>query len=1099
MAGLTAISALTADSSIRSVSKIDKKGKLSVDGIELFIHHFDKDWKGASQINDGLTIDRQEGNLSDYHFEAKMPSRKNVSLKIEESIRQESSETLAYKAIVTPEQPLETSLLSLNSSLKLERFCGQTLLINGSKELLLPVEFDGKTTMLFSDQAKSLQIPGMNGKIIISGEFNLQVQDERNWNHQTFSIRIAFNPSKGLISRSDLNLSISYIPYKANPVNLKEAVNMGFRDETPNDQKGGWTDQGSKNDLSMLKAGIQNFGGIDFEIIDPSANNGKSCILLSGPDRYYFPENVEVKTKSLTGSYLYLLHAMAWPPAGRTQIGKITVAYADGKSTEIPVTGNLELGNWWEPAPRPNGLVVWTGENKSSYVGLYRSVFKIDKKEIKSIRFDSNKNAVWGIVAASVSDDMAPLLISMPSYITAGKEWKEIPFHKDIKKGSVLDFSSHLDAPAGKYGAIIVKDGKFVFEKRPDIPVRFYGTNLVSTAPFLDKKQAELIADRLAAAGYNAVRIHHHDTGISDSKNGRTDLNLRNIDKLDYLIYCLKERGIYITTDLFVSRIRESDEIPEFPGKKISMDAFKALAFLSDDIMKNFETFSANWMNHVNPYTKMALKDDPVLISLSLINEDNIGSQWKCEPWIAELYQKRFAEWVQQKGLKVDDPAVKQQLFTEFLVETYDRAYQRMKKFVRNLGVKAVICDQNMQNQPILALMRKHYDYVDTHGYWDHPRFPAVSWQLPSSLMNISALAKAAEVPAKLFPSRIYGMPLTITEFDFARPNFYRAEGPLLYGAYAGLQDWDGLVHFAYSHRFERMLKDTETMGHFDGATDIVKDLSQRIGIALFLWKQVKASDIKIGVPVTSLEGKDFSQAYPDSVLRLGLIAQVGTLTDKEPDKLKALITIEKQIPDVFKKYPAFDGQMPLTEILNKIQDAKIIPPKSYDEKEGIYRASTGEIELNSKVQTFKAVTTASESFILPEKQKLGGNFVSVDNQISRAVISLISTDGKALKDSKRILILHLTDTQPNKLKFGNREMTLMETWGETPFLAKKGLAELTIDSNDTEAYQAFAVTTSGERLHSVSIERNENGKVSFKLDTFAGKEPALAYELIRK
>lgn len=1101
-AAIPAATAATTPDNLAARAKVDDRGILAIDGLSFYLHHFDQEWRGSSPQHELLLNRKQQGNsAADYRLEADLTTRKNLTMKIDERIIAAAPDRLEYRTVITAPQAVNTRLLSLNASLPLERFCGMQLHLDGNRTITLPKEFNPtKSPMLFNGNVTQVLIPGPDGNLVLSGKLHLQVQDDRKWNHQEYTIRLLFNPDHGALTRSELAIDFGYRPYRATPINLRSVVNMGFADRTANDGKGGWTDQGERNDLHMLQPGPCRLKGIDFDLIDPAANSGKSCLVLSGPDREYFPAAAEVKSNLPPHRWLYLLHALAWPPAGAESIGRIVVTYGDNSTAIIPVTANIDVGNWWEPVPRPNGLVVWTGENRSSYVGLYRAAFPLKPLPIKNIRFESAKNAVWGIVAASVSDELAPGLITMPAYITAGREWHPVSDRKDIVPGSILDFSSHLDAPAGKYGRTIIRNGKLVFADRPDVPVRFYGTNLVSSAPLLSKAWAERLADRLAAFGYNAVRLHHHDNNLVLHQNGSsTELNPKTIDQIDYLIYCLKKRGIYLSTDLYVSRRLVKGELKEFPDREIGMDSFKGLAFINEAAMKNWETFSRNWLNHVNPYTGMALKDDPVLISLSLINEDNIGNSWKCEPWLAEYYQQKFAVWLKKHGLNPASARERQELMTRFLVETYSAAYARMVAFVRDLGVKTVLTDQNMQDQPILALMRKEYDYVDSHGYWDHPRFPINSWKLPSSLQNVSALARAAEVPAKNFPSRLFGKPMMITEFDFARPNFFRAEGPVLYGAYAALQDWDALFHFAYSHRSERLMRPDQTEGHFDAATDIVKLLSQRLGVALFLWRQVDPAGFAIAVPVDTIEGKDFAQRYPDAIFKLGLIAQVGTITGGGPIPagLKGLITIEKKIPAGLQKYPAFPAMTPNAEVLQPMLATGILKPQWYDPKAGIFRAATGQLELNQTAETFSAVTPGCEVFILPEKRQATGHFIRIDNREGRAVFGAVAIDRLPLSQSRRILLLHLTDSQPTKLKFGNRQMTLMETWGEGPLLVRKGVAEITLSATGS-SYRLFAVDTAGQRLYQVPGKKDSDGKPQFKLDVFAGKEPAMAYELLR-
>ena len=65
-------------------------------------------------------------------------------------------------------------------------------------------------------------------------------------------------------------------------VDLKSAVNRGFRDETAGDGRGGWFDhQGPANDMSGFKSGVRNFSGVPFRIIDPAVNGGRSCVAVS--------------------------------------------------------------------------------------------------------------------------------------------------------------------------------------------------------------------------------------------------------------------------------------------------------------------------------------------------------------------------------------------------------------------------------------------------------------------------------------------------------------------------------------------------------------------------------------------------------------------------------------------------------------------------------------------------------------------------------------------------------------------------------------------------------------------------------------------------
>jgi len=123
-----------------------------------------------------------------------------------------------------------------------------------------------------------------------------------------------------------------------------------------------------------------------------------------------------------------------------------------------------------------------------------------------------------------------------------------------------------LDAPAGKHGFAKAKGRYFHFED--GTPAKFWGTNLSFSACFPSKKEAVIIADRLAFFGFNAVRLHHMDSNFDpqgifkdiepSAQNPQmkktTVFSKKQLDKLDYLIYQLKKRGIYIDINLLVSR-----------------------------------------------------------------------------------------------------------------------------------------------------------------------------------------------------------------------------------------------------------------------------------------------------------------------------------------------------------------------------------------------------------------------------------------------------------------------------------------------------------------------------------------------------------------
>jgi len=128
---------------------------------------------------------------------------------------------------------------------------------------------------------------------------------------------------------------------------------------------------------------------------------------------------------------------------------------------------------------------------------------------------------------------------------------------------ALVDLSSLLDAPAGKNGAIEIKDGHLA---TPDgRRFRIWGVNVTGSACFPSKEDAPVVAAHLARFGINCVRFHFLDSNWSGSLfvKGRDDtraLDPEQLDLLDYFVAELKKRGIYTNLNLNVGRNYRKDD-----------------------------------------------------------------------------------------------------------------------------------------------------------------------------------------------------------------------------------------------------------------------------------------------------------------------------------------------------------------------------------------------------------------------------------------------------------------------------------------------------------------------------------------------------------
>lgn len=415
--------------------------------------------------------------------------------------------------------------------------------------------------------------------------------------------------------------------------------------------------------------------------------------------------------------------------------------------------------------------------------------------------------------------------------IRSGDAWVRLENRKEVRKGSALDFSNQglQDAPAGKYGWLKAVRGTFEFAARPGVAQRFYGVNLCFSANYLAQDEADDLVEYLVRSGYNTIRIHHHDDYWAKHPEAR--------GKLDYLIARAISRGLYITTDLYVSRKATWRELGEDRPGGPDVQLYKTLVAVDEKAYSNWLAFAKEFLCHVNPHTGRAYRDEPGMPLLSLVNEGNLGMGFG---HAKQTNPSILAAWRAFSGNptaeKVPSPWTNAQA-RDFDTMLERRFVEKATVALRALGVKALLTNDNNgsrhgEGEGATSL----YDYVDNHFYIDHPRFLDERWQLPSSCPN--------ENPVRLGQPEMFAKgyaknsvkPYAITEWNFSGPGRYRALGGILTGALAARDEWDALWRFAYSHDRRNLADDPDqTPGYFDCSTDPLSRASDRASVFLFL------------------------------------------------------------------------------------------------------------------------------------------------------------------------------------------------------------------------------------------------------------------------
>jgi hypothetical protein len=227
------------------------------------------------------------------------------------------------------------------------------------------------------------------------------------------------------------------------------------------------------------------------------------------------------------------------------------------------------------------------------------------------------------------------------------------------------------EKPAGKRGFVKTQGDALVFGD--GTPARFWGTNVTAYALFNTPKDAACQqAKRLAALGFNLVRIHHHDSPwvnpniFGDGKfakdTQRIDASMQ--DKIDNWIGCLKNEGIYVWLDLHVQRaFKPGDGIYGFDeiSKGQNQADLKGYNYVNLTIQQAMKRFAEAYVTHVNPYTGLAYKDEPAIMAMLITNENDITHHFgnkllpdKGVPDHNKIYMSEASAFAERQGLPTD-------------------------------------------------------------------------------------------------------------------------------------------------------------------------------------------------------------------------------------------------------------------------------------------------------------------------------------------------------------------------------------------------------------------------------------------------------------
>ncbi|NQT30217.1 MAG: beta-galactosidase, partial [Candidatus Saganbacteria bacterium] len=692
------------------------------------------------------------------------------------------------------------------------------------------------------------------------------------------------------------------------------------------------------------------------------------------------------------------------------------------------------------------------------------------------------------------------------SFITDTSNWFEFQAPKPNKGGTATDVSFLLDPPAGKHGFMKVKDGHFYFAD--GTRAKFWGANLYAPDIFVEHEKAEEIAERLARYGCNLVRIHHLDAfwanpNIFDpDKNDTQHFSKKSLDQLDYFIYALKKRGIYVFMDLLVDRqFKEEDKVADW--QKVKRGA-KISGFYNRRIIELQKQYAKKLLLHYNPYTKKRYVDEPAIASYKLINEAMlfyISTMFDVSPyylkeldglwnkWLIKTYGSRsklVTAWTDKYNrcdlaedenpalgnVRRGDTLLKFQRggyekiermrdmdtmrFYAGLQESY---YKEMAAYLKKLGTRVPLSGSNHWiNVAADVKTNAVLDYVDRHRYWDHPKYGYGTNIVFEDLPMVKYPKEA--LPNNFAFYRVADMPYVISEWNSCFPNEYRHEAPLMMASYALLQDWDAVIQFSYNGKeWGSLMKD-----NFDTST--WPNVFGQWPAAALLFYRGDASEAKNVLEET-----------------LGPNQLYGPIFEDDPIAGEALLPLisKTQIRFADKKKP-FDPD-PLLE-------------KFHDEKEKTIISDTGELVWDYGQGIFSIETDRTQALVgFIGDKKLTLKNLSVSSRTPFVALCLSSLSEQPINKAPRLLLTAASRIENRGQKY-NAVKTQLKQLGYTPIMMEGVSANIVISTKlKPKKVSVFALDMNGNRIKEIAAQ-TFGQSIGFTIEP---KDKAMFYEIILK
>jgi hypothetical protein len=627
-----------------------------------------------------------------------------------------------------------------------------------------------------------------------------------------------------------------------------------------------------------------------------------------------------------------------------------------------------------------------------------------------------------------------------------GKTWAFNPGTDVYATTSLLDLRDLNEKQAGETGFIKLSADGNDFVKGDGSPIRFWAINTT-----VYRKDDTTLADHarfIAKRGVNMVRWHGQIPSKDKSAPlGEIDTEAR--DQLWRLVAAMKKEGIYVTLSPYWAN----------PGVASVGKNLHGHLFVDDTLEAAYKSWLDKLLKPKNPYTGVALKDEPALAIVQLQNEDSLLF-WTVNNLIkgplADKLSKLFASWLKDKygdlnkaeqawksasvngdDLQNDLPrfynvwemtqkqtagsgkdlrlADQLQFWTESMRAFNSRIVDHLRK---TIGAKQLVNAGNWKSADPLRLNdAERYSYtaaeiIGVNRYYNGGVHEGQyrGWAIVNGdrFTNRSVLLDPRALPLSV--KQVAGHPTIIPENNWVPPLGYQSEGPFLASVMMSLTGVDALYWFNVGEAQFRQPSSANgylpSIGKWVAATP---EIMGNFPAAALMYRK---GYIARGKPVVQ-EKRKLSEMWSRA---MPIISESASF---DPNRDSADISPDSNIPGGVDPLAFLAGPVEVSYDADSSKSQVADLSKLIYDKEQVVCSITGQLSWDTKngVATINAPRAQGVTGFLSKRGRFELDDVTIESCNAYATVYVVSMDGAPLARSAQILVQTGTVARPTGWK----------------------------------------------------------------------------------